>query len=277
MNFINTDTSPFNTHFNIDEDKEEEHDEYKNKCVLLLSLFRKAEVMKLFLVLLLTMGCMISNVNNIKFIVSSISSSYSSLSSTSLDKYPLIYFSFNSISRVFIGATISSVMGTEYTFATLNTITIIGLISQIMGFFMTKFTIYISIAMAGMTHGSIMTFVPLYCRYYYNVNDLGTVLGFLTTGNALGSILIATLLFPIYYHRYAEDNKYIGEHCSGKRCFRNSYGINCIFMCVAVLLSYWIFFEDKKKKIRERRERENMYKTVAFCSSNPRVSINSDN
>ena len=131
--------------------------------------------------------------------------------------------------------------------------------------------------MAGMTHGSIMTFVPLYCRYYYHVNDLGTVLGFLTTGNALGSILIATLLFPVYYHRYAEDNKYIGEHCSGKRCFRTSYGINCIFMCIAVVLSYWIFIEDKKKKIRERQERENMYKTVSFCSSNPRVSINSDN
>ena len=59
--------------------------------------------------------------------------------------------------------------------------------------------LYISISLAGITHGSL-TFAPLYCRYYYCVNDLGTVLGFLTTGNAIGSILIATLIFPHYYH-----------------------------------------------------------------------------
>ena len=168
-------------------------------------------------------------------------------------------------------------MGTEYTFASLIFITIIGIISQIMGFIMTKFTIYISIALAGITHGSLMTFVPLYCRYYYNVNDLGTVLGVLTTGNALGSILIATLIFPIDYHKYSEDNDYIGEHCSGKRCFQRSYGFNSTFMGMAFLLSYWIFVVDKKKKIKEREEKENMYETEAFCSFNPRVSLGSNN
>ena len=131
--------------------------------------------------------------------------------------------------------------------------------------------------MAGATHGSLMTFVPLYCRYYYNVNDLGTVLGFLTTGNAFGSIIIATLIFPHFYHKYSEYDKIIGEYCSGKRCFRKSYLINCLFMIIASLLAYWIFKEDKKKKIKERLERENMYKTIAFCSSNPRVSAASDN
>ena len=160
-------------------------------------------------------------------------------------------------------------MGTENTFLLLNIITIIGLISQLMGFFMTKFTIYVSIALAGITHGSLMTFVHLYCRYYYKVNNLGIVLGVLSIGNALGSIIVATLIFPIFYHKYSENNDYIGEHCSGKKCFENSYGINSIFMIVAFILSYWIYVVDKKKKIKEREEKEKRYKTESFCSFNP--------
>ena len=273
---MNPNLSPFDINYNYHLEENEDEDVNHNKCVVLLSLFRKPQILKFFFVLILTMGSMISNVNNIKFIVSSISSNHS-LSSTSLDKYPLIYFSFNSIARIFAGASINSLMGTEYTFIALISITLMGFWSQLFGIFMTKFTIYISISMAGATHGSLMTFVPLYCRYYYNVNDLGTVLGFLTTGNAFGSIIIATLIFPHFYHKYSEYDKIIGEYCSGKRCFRKSYLINCLFMIIASLLAYWIFKEDKKKKIKERLERENMYKTIAFCSSNPRVSAASDN
>ena len=272
-NLTNTYLRPFNLN-NID-DNEKEEEENHNKCVLLLSLLCKPQIMKLFIVLVLTMGSMISNVNNIKFIVASITNH--SLDSTSLDKYPLIYFSFNSISRIFTGASISAVMGTDYTFAALQTITFIGLLSQLWGIFMTKFTIYISITLAGITHGSLMTFVPLYCRYYYNVNDLGTVLGFLTTGNAVGSVIIATLIFPHFYHKYSQYDYKNEEYCSGKRCFRMSYLINSLFMFTAFLISYWIFKNDKKKKIKEREERENMYRTVAFCSYNPRVSMNSEN
>ena len=120
--------------------------------------------------------------------------------------------------------------------------------------------------MAGVTHGSMMTFLPLYCRYYYNVNDMGTVLGFLTSGNAIGSILISTLIFPHFYHKYSTYDKNIGEYCSGKKCFRKSYLINCLFMAIAAILSYWIYNLDRKKKIKERKERENMYKTAVFCN-----------
>ena len=256
--------SPFGPNYHLEENEDDEEESH-NKCVLLLALFRKPQIMMFFIVLILTMGSMISNVNNIKFIVSSISSNHS-LSSTSLDKYPLIYFSFNSVARVLSGASMNSLMGSEHTFAALQTITIVGLFSQILGIFMTKFTIYISISMAGVTHGSMMTFLPLYCRYYYNVNDMGTVLGFLTSGNAIGSILISTLIFPHFYHKYSTYDKNIGEYCSGKKCFRKSYLINCLFMAIAAILSYWIYNLDRKKKIKERKERENMYKTAVFCN-----------
>ena len=274
-NLIITYSSPFNLRNSV-EDEEDDAEENHNKFVLLLSLFCKPQIMQFFFVLILTMGSMISNVNNIKFIASSISSDHS-LDSNKLDRFPLIYFSFNSLSRILTGASISAVMGTEYTFAALQTITFIGLLSQLWGIFMTKFTLYISISLAGITHGSLMTFVPLYCRYYYNVNDLGTVFGFLTTGNAFGSLIIATLIFPHFYHKYSKYDKKIGEYCSGKKCFQKSYLINSLFMLIALLISYLIFKSDKRKKIKERQDREKMYRTVALCSDNPRVSVGSQN
>lgn len=267
--------SPLEMNPSLDEDDEKE--ESHNKCVLLLSLFRKPQIIKFFFVLLLTMGCMISNINNIKFIVSSISSDHS-LNLVSLDKYPLIYFSFNSLSRVITGSMVKELMGGEYTFYCLYITEWLGLISQLIGCILTKFTIYISISLAGITHGSIMTFTPLYCRYYYSVNDLGTVLGFLTTGNAIGSILIATLIFPHFYHENSQYDKYTREeYCSGKICFRKSYLINSCFMLIALILSYSLYINDKKKKLKEKEDRMNMYKNSAFCSFNPRVSQGSDN
>ena len=178
---------------------------------------------------------------------------------------------------MFAGEAVKEVMGTMYTFKCLYIIVWIGFFSQLIGCIMTKFTIYISISLAGITHGSLMTFVPLYCRYYYSVNDLGTVLGFLTTGNAIGSILIATLIFPHFYHKNSQYDKYYGEYCSGKSCFNRSYLINSCFMLIALILSYSIYKKDKQKKIKEREDRMNMYKNSGFCSFSPRLSHDSNN
>ena len=164
--------------------------------------------------------------NGLKYIVVSIDPS-KDISSISLDKYPLLYFSFNSLTRIVIGSISTSLMGTDETFYILISITIIGFVSQVFGFFMTKFFVYLSISLAGMTHGGIMTFVPLYCRYYFSLKNLGTVLGFLTTGNAIGSIIIATFIFPSFYHKYSTYNKNGEEICTIKKWIyifiRNQY------------------------------------------------------
>ena len=245
--------------FDLDKEDNDVDSENYTRCVFLLTLFRRQQIILLFIVLALTMGSMISNVNNIKFIVSSIDSD-KELSSTSLDKYPLLYFAFNSLSRIVMGRICNDLMGTDETFSILVAITSAGLISQIFGFFMTKFFAYLSICFAGMTHGGLMTFTPLYCRYYFNIKNLGTVLGFLTTGNALGSIIISTLIFPVFYHKYSVVDKNGDEYCNEKKCFRFSYGINCLFIIVAIALSHFLYVKDKKKKIKERLDRENMYR-----------------
>ena len=268
-NIININNSflPLNNTLNIFESEEKEDDNMENisRCVFLLTLFRRRQIIILFFVLVLTMGSMISNVNNIKYIVVSIDPS-KDISSISLDKYPLLYFAFNSLTRIVIGSISTSLMGTDETFYILISITIIGFISQVFGFFMTKFFVYLSISLAGMTHGGIMTFVPLYCRYYFSLKNLGTVLGFLTTGNAIGSIIIATFIFPSFYHKYSTYNKNGEEICTIKKCFQYSYGINCLFIICAILLSYSLYKEDKIKKIKERKEKENIYRNNVLCS-----------
>ena len=258
--------------FELENEKEDDNIENVSRCVFFLTLFRRPQIMLLFIVLALTMGCMISNVNNIKYIVISIDSS-KSISSTSLDKYPLLYFAFNSLSRVATGRFCNELMGTDEAFVILISITTIGLVSQILGLFMSKFFIYLSISLAGMTHGGIMTFAPLYCRYYFSIKNLGTVLGFLTTGNAIGSILIATLIFPVFYHKYSVTDKNGEETCTKVTCFWFSYAINCLFVLVAIGLSYFIYVGDKNKKIREIKNNENMNKNLSTSNSN----IASDN
>ena len=276
-NIINTNTSfnSLNNSSNIYSSDEKEDDNMENysRFVFLISLFRRKQIILLFVVLILTMGSMISNVNNIKYIVVSIDSS-KEISSTSLDKYPLLYFAFNSLTRIGVGKISNELMGTDETFTILISITIMGLISQLFGFFMTKFFVYLSISFAGMTHGGIMTFVPLYCRYYFSLKNLGTVLGFLTTGNAIGSIIIATLIFPFFYHKYGTYNKNNEEVCLEKKCFRFSYGLNCLFVLAAIFLSYHLYVEDKNKKIQRRKD---LNKKIQNTSINCYNDNNMDN
>ena len=274
--YINTNSSfnYLNNSYSLEEKEDDDAENY-SRFVFLITLFRRQQIMLLFVVLILTMGSMISNVNNIKYIVVSIDSS-KDISSTSLDKYPLLYFAFNSLTRIVIGRISNELMGTDEAFAILVSITIMGFISQIFGFFMTKFFVYLSISCAGMTHGGIMTFVPLYCRYYFSLKNLGTVLGFLTTGNAIGSIIIATLIFPIFYHKNSTyKNK--EEVCLKTSCFRFSYGLNIIFVFVAICLSYYLYRQDKIKKSKKRNDFENKIKNLAFGSYNDNLDNSIEN
>ena len=55
--------------FELENEKEDDNTENVSRCVFFLTLFRRPQIMLLFIVLALTMGCMISNINNIKYIV----------------------------------------------------------------------------------------------------------------------------------------------------------------------------------------------------------------
>ena len=82
--------------FDLDRENLDDNSENYSRCVFLLSLFRRPQIILLFIVLAFTMGSMISNINNIKYIVFSIDPN-KGISSTSLDKYPLLYFAFSTL------------------------------------------------------------------------------------------------------------------------------------------------------------------------------------
>ena len=227
-----------------------EEDPSRDQIEVLKTLFKDQVIQCLFALLFITIGCMISNLNNIKFIVLSINSS-----KKSLDEYPLLYFAFNSLSRIIASYLLKGVIHSQKVFLYFIIIIFIGFFSQFLGIFMNENLLYLSISLAGLTHGSIMAFVPLYCRFVYDLRDIGTVLGILTTGNALGSLVIGALIFPSFYVYYSEN-----EYCGGTRCFRGSFVLNTLFMIFDLFVCYVTYLKDKSRKELEEIKKEQMYK-----------------
>ena len=240
-----------------------EEDPDRDQVQVLKILIHDKIIQCLFTLLFLTIGCMISNLNNVKFVALSINSS-----KKSLDEYPLLYFAFNSLSRIVSSYLLKGIIHSQKVFLIFCIVIFIGLFSQFLGVFMSEGILYISISLAGLTHGSLMTFVPLYCRFAYDLRDIGTVLAILTTGNAIGSIMISAILFPIFYNYYE-----VNGYCGGARCFLGSYFFNTIFMVLALFVCYITYLKDKSRKEVEEIKKQQMYKdqsisVLSFCNSN---------
>lgn len=127
---------------------------------------------------------------------------------------------------------------------------ILGLISQIIGIFMKKIFIFFTISLCGCTHGLYMTFAPMFVKKFYYPKNFGKVLGFLTTGAALGSLVNSNFLFIYFYDKYGvykNENDNI-KYCREKNCFSYSYIINSLFLFVNILIC--LFFIYFKKKVR---------------------------
>ena len=225
-------------------------DPYRDQIQVLKSLLQDRIIQGLFSLLFITIGCMISNLNNVKFIALSINSS-----KTNLNEYPLLYFAFNSLSIIVTNYYIKGIIHSKFVFSALLIILFIGFLSQIFGIFMNENLLYITISFAGLTHGSVTTFILLYCRFTYDLRDINTVLGILTTGNALGSLMISAIIFPLFYN-YFEENGY----CGGSKCFSMSYVFNSLFMLAGLFVCYIIYLKDKGRKELEEIKREQMYK-----------------
>ena len=63
---------------------------------------------------------------------------------------------------------------------------------------MDKDSLLVSLALAGSTHGGYMTFAPIYTRNQFGLDNMGKILGFLTTGCAIGSLILADFVFIIF-------------------------------------------------------------------------------
>jgi hypothetical protein len=245
---------------NVDKNKNDENLSVSFKVAVL-----SPNVLILFLILVLGIGSEISNLNNIEFIIISISksppanftlnitdpiNSNSTFSNSSnynpypvnnnktgsnsalIYSYVILYFVFNSFTRIISGLILDKLIKLKKFFYYLVIMTVFGLVSQFLGIFMDQTLLLISISLAGACHGGYLTFLPVFVRNEFGLTHMGKILGFLTTGNALGSLIIADGIFIIFHSVWNIDGD-----CYGARCFMYSYMITTFFFIVNLFLS----------------------------------------
>jgi len=205
------------------------------------------EVSILFTILVLGVGSVIGNLNNIEFIISSISKT---TSRTDIFEYSILYFSFNSLSRLASGIIIDKLILHGKIFFFLLGASLFGLFSQVLGIIMTKEYLVISICLAGSVHGALLTFAPIYTKNFFDLDDMGKILGFLTTGAAIGSVFVGNIIFTIFYDVFKKD-----DVCKGQRCFRYSYVITTVLFLVNIGLSLYLM-SIMSKRVKKQKEQE---------------------
>jgi hypothetical protein len=244
------------------------NEDFDNSISLKEAIFSK-EFICLTFTLFFGVGSCIANINNVSFIFDSISKNNSSntnlnsnnnTNSTSNlleesyikkeSQFVILYFIFNSFTRLLSGLILDNLIKRKKFCHFLIIISCIGLLAQFFGIFMNDTCLFISFSFSGLYDGGLMTFSPTYIRNQYGLKNMGKIMGVLTTGSALGSLLIADLIFIMFYEIYSIDvnikNVITGEFekkskCYGEFCFRYSYILTCIFSIINLLFAIYIF------------------------------------
>jgi len=204
------------------------------------------KIIVLFTILVLGIGSMIGNLNNINFIIKSIQFNQNE---KDVYEFVVLYFAFNSFFRILSGVILDKLIRAKKFYHFLVVMSFVGLLSQFLGIFMEKNFLFLSISLAGATHGGYMTFTPVYVRTEYGTVHMGKILGILTTGCAIGSLLISDLIFTIFYDAYS-----VNGNCIGKRCYYPAYIITTIFLMINCFLSYYTLKLHSKKSNKIKKE-----------------------
>lgn len=224
-----------------------------------LTALKSKKLIILFVMLILGIGSVISNLNNISFIYQAILSETDSESQSQnevvniiyKDKnmflYFILYFIFNSFTRLISGLFLDFLIKRKKFIYYIIFFSLIGLVSQGLGVIMDKNVLLISIALAGATHGGYMTFTPVFVRNEYGLKNMGKILGFLTTGCAIGSLIISDFIFIAPYEYYQKND----SKCEGIKCFYPSYIITSVLFLINILFSL-ILLREKTKEYNAR-------------------------
>ena len=285
--FNNSSKNKINNLSHINSFEELENNNYKNLILI-------------FVLLFFGMGSIISNYNNMQFIIDSIykggenmhsnpiynstkeenftknSILFNLINSTELNKYKfqdeieeidhfmgykdfdfwvkkeilfyiVVYFTCNGVVRIFSTIILQYLIEKKMMFYHPLFSSILGLISQILGIFMNKNFLFFTISLCGCTHGLYMTFTPMFVKKFYDPKNFGKILGFLTTGAALGSLVNSNFLFIYFYDKYGvytNENDNI-KYCREKNCFSYSYIINSLFLSVNILICLFLILKKK--------------------------------
>lgn len=248
---------------NNEENDEEKIKEDKNQLItknpelnvksLFYMVINNKLLLRLFLIVMLSLGTVTSNLNNIKFISFSISQD-----KVKSDLYSLCYFSVNSLARMIASVIINKFIKSTRIFLCLIVILFICLFSQILGVLMNAKILFISMSLVGITNASLMTFIPIFCRTNFEISKLATILGIIHTGKAIGSLVFGSFIFTLFYHKNNDINidKKFGNYCVGKNCFRGGYIINIISIIFSLIIAFNLYFsrikeEEKRKYLKK--------------------------
>ena len=209
----------------------------------------------LFIIILFGLGICITNMSNLNFILKSISYKihYSGIDkgvisiykSKEVYFYVILYFIFNSLIRIVSAFYLTNLIKKRQIQPYLIIFSCIGLCSQILGYFMEKEYLYVSISLAGAVHGGYVIFIPAFIQMKYGLKKIATLFGIVLTAGGIGSFLISETAFSFPYSYYSkEENNY---KCIGKECFSYSYLSTSILFGVNIILSFIINFEVQEK------------------------------
>lgn len=213
-------------------------------------LFSKSDLMRVTYIITIGIGCSSSVNENIIWILKSIKPT---IESSKFGDYSIIYFAFDSFSRLISAFILNKIISLDLIHEYLFSITFIGLISQIISLTMKEEAFYMTIILSGIVNGLLMNFIPIYTKLKYDSKDFGKILGLLFSGSAIGKVIISSFVFNIFWEMYK-----VNDNCYGKKCYFFGFIINILFLFTNLYISAKkIRKKYKKEKIQNVENKEN--------------------
>ncbi len=213
-------------------------------------LFSKSDLIRVTYIITIGIGCSSSVNENIIWILKSIKPT---IESSKFGDYSIIYFAFDSFSRLISAFILNKIISLDLIHEYLFSITFIGLISQIISLTMKEEVFYMTIILSGIVNGLLMNFIPVYTKLKYDSKDFGKILGLLFSGSAIGKVIISSFVFNIFWEMYK-----VNDNCYGKKCYFFGFIINILFLLTNLYISAKkISKKHKKEKIQNVENKEN--------------------
>lgn len=237
-------------------------------------ILKTSSVWILFCIQFLCEGIIMSNLNNISYIYKSMADddeSEESINNAVYD-YVIIFFIFNSVARLIVGLVISKYIKQNNFYWCMVIFCMLLLTSQVIGLFLNKGLLFITISLLGVVQAGLTTFTTMFVRIEYGLKSLGKLLGLLYIGNACGTLIICNFLFITLY----KINTHGDLHCKGKHCFFISFIINSSLAFISLILSLVLYDWFKKKYFKNNKNAHNIkdYITNVIIKDNIKIIKN---
>ena len=229
-------------------------------------IFSKTDLIKVTFIITIGISCSSCVNENIIWILKSMNPT---IEPSKISDFSIIFFAFDSFSRLisslFLNKIVSLNLISEYLFS----ISLLGLISQLIALSMKEEGFYMTIVLCGIVNGLLMNFIPMYTKWKYESRDFGKILGLLFSSSAIGKIVICNFIFNAFWEKYQ-----INENCIGRICYFFGFVINGLFY----IANLYICYKKTKKKYEKEKNQvvENKENNLNNQIKNNNIIINTE-